>query len=241
MAIAPEQVDPLQHHSAIPIIIGVTGHRDLRPADMPRLKDQVRAILSGLRDNHRATPLLLLSPLAEGADRLVANVALEQGARLVVPLPLAREEYEKDFETQESKNDFSDLLKQAWKCFELPLAPENTSANTQGHGPKREEQYALVGAYIARHSHILIALWDGKQTGLEGGTGQIVDFKLKGIPAPFARTRKPLDIVDNGPVYQIVTPRTANPDPKGTPFNLEIRFPDGWKSSESLEKSYGRI
>ena len=241
MAIAPDQVDLVARNSAIPIIIGVTGHRDLRPTDLPRLKDQVRAILSELRDHHRKTPLLVLSPLAEGADRLVANIALEQGARLVVPLPLAREEYEKDFETQESKNDFSDLLKQAWKCFELPLAQGNTSANTQGPGPARNKQYALVGAYIARHSHILIALWDGEQAGREGGTGQIVDFKLNGIPAPFARARKPLDIVDNGPVYQIVTPRTVTPNPKGTPFNLEIRFPDGWKSSESLEKSYGRI
>jgi hypothetical protein len=245
MSISPETVDPVAHTSAIPIIIGVTGHRDLRPADIHQLKDQVRAILNDLRDNHTATPLLVLSPLAEGADRLVAQVALEQGARLVVPLPLAREEYEKDFETQESKNDFSDLLKQAWKCFELPLLQGNTLTRIQDHGPERDKQYTQVGAYIARHSHILIALWDGEQTGREGGTGQIVDFKLNGIPAPFARERKPLDIVDNGPVYHIVTPRAKNPNPKGTPFNLIIRFPTGWKSSESssesLEKAYGRI
>jgi hypothetical protein len=245
MSISPETVDPVAHTSAIPIIIGVTGHRDLRPADIPHLKDQVRAILNDLRDNHTATPLLVLSPLAEGADRLVAQVALEQGARLVVPLPLAREEYERDFETQESKNDFSDLLKQAWKCFELPLLQGNTLPSIRDHGPGRDKQYTQVGAYIARHSHILIALWDGEQTGLDGGTGQIVDFKLNGIPAPYARELKPLDIVDNGPVYHIVTPRTKNPNPKGTPFNLIIRFPIGWKSSESssesLEKAYGRI
>jgi len=241
MAISPEQVDLVAHNSAIPIIIGVSGHRDLLAADTPRLKDQVRAVLNRLRDDHPATPLLVLSPLAEGADRLVANVALEQGARLVVPLPLPQQEYEKDFETQESRNHFSDLLKQAWRCFELPLAKRNTSASIQDPGPERNKQYALVGAYIARHSHILIALWDGEQTSMEGGTGQIVDFKLNGIPVPFARAPKALDIVDNGPVYHIVTPRTRNPNPKGTPFKLEIRFPVGWESSESLEKSYGRI
>ncbi len=49
MSISPETVDPVAHNSAIPIIIGVTGHRDLRPADTPRLKDQVRAILEDLR------------------------------------------------------------------------------------------------------------------------------------------------------------------------------------------------
>ena len=245
MVTAPKQFDSAPHDSAIPIIVGVTGHRDLRPADIPQLKGQVRAILNDLRAKHPATPLLVLSPLAEGADRLVADVTLEEGARLVVPLPMPRAEYEKDFGTQESKNDFSKLLGQAWKCFELPVAPGNTSANIQSPGPERNRQYTQVGAYVARHSHILIALWDGEKTGEEGGTGQIVDFKLDGIPPPYARARKQLDIVDNGPVYHIVTPRTKNPNPKDTPFKLIVTFPIGWKSSksssESLEKAYGRI
>jgi len=241
MSISPETVDPVAHNSAIPIIIGVTGHRDLRPADTPRLKDQVRAILEDLRRKHPATPLLVLSPLAEGADRLVANAALEQEARLVVPLPLPREEYKRDFKTKESKNEFSELLRQAWKCFEIPLMKGSTHTSIADAGSERDKHYTQVGAYIARHSHILIALWDGEQTGLEGGTGQIVDFKLNGIPAPYAPPQRSLDIVDNGPVYQVVTPRAKNPHPQGTPFKLEIRFPEGWKSSESLEKSYGRI
>ncbi len=241
MTATPQRFDPVVNDSAIPIIIGVTGHRDIRPTDTPRLKDQVRAIFSELRTKHAATPLLVLSPLAEGADRLVAQVALEEGARLVVPLPLPREEYQKDFETQDSKAEFKDLLRQAWKRFELPLVKGNTFSSIQDPGLERNRQYALVGAYIARHSHILIALWDGEPTDHEGGTGQIVDFKLNGIPAPFARARKPLDIVDNGPVYQIVTPRIRNPHPRGTPFKLEIRFPDGWEGSESLERSSARV
>jgi len=241
MAIAPEQ---LAQNTAISIIIGVTGHRDLRPGDIPRLKDQVRAILEDLRLKYPATPLLVLSPLAEGADRLVAGVALDQGARLVVPLPLPREEYERDFDTKESKEEFSELLSQAWKCFEIPLMKVSSHASISDSGSERDKQYTQVGAYVARHSHILIALWDGEPTGLQGGTGQIVNFKLNGIPTPFASEVKPLDIVDNGPVYRIVTPRVKTPTPRGEPFNLEIKFPDGWKSSESLEsleKSYGRI
>jgi len=238
MAIAPKQVD---QNSAIPIIIGVTGHRDLRASDIPQLKNQVRVILKCLRDNYPATPLLLLSPLAEGGDRLVAQVALETEIRLVVPLPMPQEEYENDFETKESKDEFKQLLSQAWKCFELPLVPGNIGGGIQNSGSERQRQYAQDGAYIARHSHILIALWDGEHTELEGGTSQIVDFKLNGIPAPYAGPRKPLDLVDNGPVYRVVTPRAKNPNPQGIPFNLEIRFPEGWTSSESLEKSYGRI
>lgn len=238
MAIAPEQVDQVLQNSAIPIIIGVTGHRDLRPEDAPQLQGQVRAILEELRKNYPATPLLVLAPLAEGADRLVARVALEQSASLVVPLPLPREEYEKDFQTQDSKNEFRDLLNQASKCFELPSATGNSST-IPATGPVRDRLYTQVGAYIAHHSHILIALWDGERTAFEGGTARIVDFKLNGIPEPYARPQKPLDAVDNGPVYHILTPRV--PSPPGEPCKLQLRFPQSWTSSEPLEKSYGRI
>lgn len=240
MAIAPEQVDQVLHNSAIPIIIGVTGHRDLRPEDASQLQSRVRAILEELRKNYPATPLLVLAPLAEGADRMVARVALEQSASLVVPLPFPPEEYEKDFQTRDSKNEFRDLLNQASKCFELPPANGNSST-IPAPGPDRDRQYTQVGAYIAHHSHILIALWDGERTALEGGTARIVDFKLNGIPEPFARPQKPLDAVDNGPVYHILTPRVKNPSPPGELFNLQLRFPQSWTSSEPLEKSYGRI
>ncbi|HXD30972.1 MAG TPA: hypothetical protein VN643_07645 [Pyrinomonadaceae bacterium] len=236
------EVDLTAQTSLIPIIIGVTGHRDLQPSDITPLEDRVKEIVTSLRDAHPATPLLVLSPLAEGADRLVARVALEHGAKLIVPLPFSRSEYEKDFETDDSKKDFRELLKLAWKCFELPLAPGNSIESIRQKGPERNRQYTQAGAYIVRHSHILIALWDSAVTGLEGGTERIIDFKLNGIPAPYAGARKPLDIVDNGPVYHILTPRLKNRTPKGEPFSLEIKFPEGWtSSSESLEKSYKRI
>jgi hypothetical protein len=236
------EVDLSGPNSAIPIIIGVTGHRDLRPDDIAPLEDEVRKIVSSLRNDHPQTPLLVLSPLAEGADRLVARVAMDEGAKLIVPLPFSREEYERDFKTNESKQDFLAQLKAAWKCFELPLVPGNTLESIRPAGAARNRQYTQVGAYIVRHSHILIALWDRKVTGLEGGTEHIIEFKLNGIPPPYAGARRPLDVVDNGPVYHILTPRLQNPNPPGTPFSLEIKFPEEWKSSsESLEKSYSRI
>lgn len=226
--------------SAIPIIIGVTGHRDLRTEDTPELEQQVRKIFEELQVQYPDTPLLVLSPLAEGADRLVARVALEQHTQLVVPLPLPRLEYEKDFNTPESRAKFDRLLEKAWKCFELPLVVGNTLENIQNYGPNRDKQYAQVGAYIARHSQILIALWDGVETGLVGGTAQIVKFQLEGIPEPYAPSHNPLDIVDNGPVYHIVTPRVKNSPPAGEPFSLHIKFPTGWETADPLD-SYTRI
>jgi hypothetical protein len=60
-------------------MLGVTGHRDLRPQDVAGLRDAVRGVLRGFRERYPSTRLVVLSSLAEGADRLVAYEALEIG------------------------------------------------------------------------------------------------------------------------------------------------------------------
>src|SRR5438552_6900008 len=118
-----------------PLVIGVTGHRDLRPEDVEPLEKKVKHIFTRLRGLFPYTPLLVLSPLAEGADRLVARVALQPdvGARLVAPLPMPKRLYEQDFETRESLEEFHQLLERADAWFELPLADtEEASIRQQG-------------------------------------------------------------------------------------------------------------
>ena len=163
----------------LPLVIGITGHRDLRPEDREAVETRVRAIFREIQNRYPATPLVLLSPLAEGADRLVARVALNCGIRLIVPLPMPRADYERDFQTPASLNEFQKLLGRADRSFELAWAKADAEGTSDGH---RDRAYALVGAYIAHHCEILIALWDGEDTGKEGGTAQVVRFKLEGIP-----------------------------------------------------------
>ena len=81
----------------LPVVIGVTGHRDLRPEDSDRLEQSVGRIFSEVQRQCPNCMLVLLSPLAEGADRLVARVALRQGVRLICPLPLPVPLYSDDF------------------------------------------------------------------------------------------------------------------------------------------------
>ncbi len=244
---------------AIPITIGITGHRDLREEDIPELEKQVRSILDELIVKYPDTPLLVLSPLAEGADRLVARIALEENdkqrprAQLFVTLPLPISEYEKDFEhkdannktderrTKESKSEFHTLIAKATKCLELPLMDGNTPENIQQYGESRDRQYAQVGAYIVRHSQILIALWDADESGLEGATAHIVKFKLKGVPAPYAPAHNPLDVVDTGPVYHILTPRVKNPSPQGEILALKKIFPTDQEPEEIAKRSFERM
>ncbi len=41
-------------------------------------------------------------------------------------------------------------------------------------------QYAQAGIFISSHCHILLALWDGHESELLGGTAQVVSFHLQG-------------------------------------------------------------
>ena len=78
------------------IIVGVTGHRLLLREDS--VADGVEQAFHQIKLAYGARPLTVLSPLASGADQLVARRALlHPGAELVVPLPMPLEEYLDDF------------------------------------------------------------------------------------------------------------------------------------------------
>jgi hypothetical protein len=213
---------------AAPLVIGVTGHRDLRAEDLPQLEEIVGQIIEKLKKDSPHTPLILLSALADGADRLVAEVALARGVRLIVPLPMPRHIYETDFSTATSRLKFKELLARAGHWFELPLLHGATEAEIMEEGPARDRQYEQAGAYIVRHSHLLIALWDGKYRNLVGGTSRVVKFQLEGVPEPYAPRSSPIDTPESGPVYHLVTPRISNTDTEGAPFTRRRLFPKGY-------------
>lgn len=201
----------------LPLIVGVTGHRDLRPEDTEVLEGLVRRLIEDVKEAHPHTPLLLLSPLAEGSDRLVARVALELGVRLVVPLPLPLELYEQDFASEASRAEFRRLLSHAESSYVLPLMRGNTDQGIGEYGDQRNRQYAQVGALIARQSQVFLALWDGaSDTGHDkvGGTAEVVRFRLEGVPPSYEPTSaSPLSYSSSGRVYHLVTPRIGQPVP----------------------------
>jgi hypothetical protein len=214
----------------VPLVIGVTGHRDLREEDHEQLMARVLDFFRKLRSWCPSTPLVLLSPLAEGADRLVARVALDEfpdSVRLVVPLPMPRTLYEADCSSEASRLEFNKLLGRVepGDCFELPLLSVRADDVRLG-GEARDRQYAQAGAFVARHSQILLALWDGKDTGRVGGTSQIVSFQRDGVPEPYAPVRGALELPESGAVHQIVTPRTSTGDQPDQRFAVCEYFPD---------------
>ncbi len=227
-------------HGPLPLVVGVTGHRDLRPEDVPALEALVRATLTGVQERYPATPLRLLSPLAEGSDRLVARVAREAGVRFVVPLPLPQALYEEDFETEASRAEFRELLAAAAHVYELPLVEGNTPEGLREPGDQRDRQYAQVGAFIARHSQVFLALWDGREgAGFDktGGTSEIVRLRLEDASTSDEPSAGLLGRTTSGPVYHIVTPRRSAPAPEHA-LTCRLLLPMH-QAGATLEELYG--
>jgi hypothetical protein len=191
----------------IPIVIGITGHRDIPPDDVPVIQSAVREQLDRLRKNHTATPVILLTALAEGADCIAAHAAIETGTRIGVVLPMSQVEYERDFPTEASINEFRLLLQRAdW----IHIVTPSVDAAEADPDTFRNQQYLDAGIYIARHSQMLFALWDGDKAEKIGGTSHIVRLYQTGR-YPSMGPESLLSFPDSGPVIHIATRRASNP------------------------------
>jgi hypothetical protein len=157
----------------------VTGHRDLVALEVPRIREAVREFLAGLRAAFPDLPLLIVTPIAEGADRLVAEVAAEAGIALQFVLPMPRELYREDF-AEASRAEFDRLVEKG-DVVELPLLPGHTGAGIRASQAARDLQYERLGIYLAAHCHILLALWDGEPAAAPGGTAHVVQFHQQNV------------------------------------------------------------
>lgn len=157
--------------------VGVTGHRDLPAPAIPIIARTVTELLESVRDEvniiHRelktsglyedSPPILrCISPLAEGADMIVARQTLALEFELQSPLPFERTEYEKDFRTPKALAEFRELVTKASAVLELSGSREEAG-----------DAYHAVGSVVLEHCDLLIAIWDEKPPKGLGGTGQI--------------------------------------------------------------------
>ena len=223
----------------IPLYIGITGHRDIRDEDKQRLKQLIKRIIEEKIAQCPNTPIAILTPLAEGADRLAANAALECGVSFIAPLPMPVDEYRKDFTTRESLNEFNELLEKADIWFELPV-PDGTKMSELKHNKeKRDEQYYNIGFFIARQSQLLIALWDGIEKNNRGGTSHIINLKRTGIPSDYPNMQQRLKNLQTGPIYHILTPRKSVPAPADA-FTGRMIYENYWGRDEAMSIAMDR-
>jgi hypothetical protein len=203
-----------QSTGLIPFVVGVTGHRDLREEDLPALRQAVRSVLEQIAAPLRNTPILLLTALAEGADQIAAEVALDIGIEIAVVLPMALKNYLTTLSTDKARKDFHTLNDQAIHRIVLPAPhadhdhakPDAASDKDLEHRPYRQ-----LAAYLARHSHSLIALWDGS-VGEPGGTFEVL--------AGFHSASPENAHADAAWAFTISTPRIRHTEPLAEPFAI---------------------
>jgi hypothetical protein len=163
---------------SIPVLVGVSGHRDLVNADLPVIRSHVVEALARIERMSPNSAHLLISALAVGADQLVAEVAFERGWQVVALLPMALDDFIEDFETESTRQRFRALLD---GCFAIRTLPDGQLDPVITH--RRELQYRAQGTELARQAQVVIALWDGQPAPQNSvGTSWVVGVCRDGPP-----------------------------------------------------------
>ena len=141
--------------------IGISGHRFLRQKTI--LKKSLTKILEDILKIPELSSIKFYSPLAEGADQIAAALlpAYER-IDLVVPLPLAKEDYLTAFKTQKGRKNFNRLLNTAKHTLQLPeVCPE-------------QNVYVQLAHFLAQEVDLMIVIWNGEDAFGPGGTGDVI-------------------------------------------------------------------
>jgi hypothetical protein len=163
--------------------IGITGHIGLDPAKMEQLDRGIGEAIEHIERTFPKRYLTVFSPLAVGADRLVARRLLEQkGSRLIAVLPLPEDQYLEDFgPTDLHRENYEGA--EARQEFQYWLSHRAIETIVMLPSATRNEAYEEVGLYVAEHSDVMIAVWDGLPSQGRGGTADVV-AKAKELGKP---------------------------------------------------------
>ncbi|HET9810690.1 MAG TPA: hypothetical protein VFP53_03215 [Sphingomicrobium sp.] len=174
---------PTSHPPKLPFVlsVGITGHRiealaeDAVEAMADRLRSALIELKRGAIDLHRREEaifaespprLLFVSPLADGADQIAAEIALELGFELQAVLPFDRETYRTTLHNS-GLIRFDQLIARAACALELPGALDD-----------QIKAFVMAGRATVAQCDILVALWDGLPPRGRGGTGEVVQIAI---------------------------------------------------------------
>lgn len=197
----------------LPLVITVTGHRELHPDDVPRLESQLRIFFGELMAKYPDTPLLLMSAMGPGADLLAARVATEmRGIELVAVLPWPPGVCDEYSHRGGDRAAFETLLAQASRTICLPLPDGITEPRLAESADDRESCFATVGRYLTRQCEALLAIWDGGESE-NSQTWQMICWHREGADAPFASSGTHLDEPETGPAWHLPARRGTEAPP----------------------------
>jgi hypothetical protein len=205
--------------------IGVTGHRQIADVEgvTAAVQDVLRRVAARMpRADRTPVRLGVISPLAEGADRLVARAVLEtHDAVLEAPLPLPVGDYLRDFATAGSRQEFSALLGRAANVVEM--FPTGS----------REQAYKQVGEYVVDRCDVLIAVWDRQRAAGFGGTEDTYRYATR-------QGRRPVAVYVIDPLRAAVVEESVPEEGWPGGWAEVDRFNDGPMSTSALTAEVDR-
>ena len=178
-----------------PFMVGVSGHRDLDPDDLPRLREAVTGFVQQLREQLPDTELRMIVGMAEGADLLVAQTALALGVGVEAVLPMPLDQYAADFDAETLVSLKKLLRHPEIRCVELSSGAPTDDACLQHSAAQRDAMYANLTDTLIRRSSLLLALWDGRASQLSGGTADTV-LRYLGVRTDENVGIEPVEFVD---------------------------------------------
>ncbi|MCB2077679.1 MAG: hypothetical protein KDE55_08275, partial [Novosphingobium sp.] len=223
--------------------VAVTGHREigggLEDAARKERETQLRGTIARVLarsvetldtlqpasplDAPRGRQLRFLSALAQGADQLAAEAALDlPGWQCEALLPFAPDAYRQTFLIGDSALDtasqdrFDSLLPRMHLTFAIddwrwsqPVAEgygSNSGKTAMEERHWRARRYATVGDMLVRRADLIVALWRGTPPGGLGGTADVVSqARRSGVPIVWINPDAPEDVHSITP-----DPRTAH-------------------------------
>jgi hypothetical protein len=183
----------------VPLRIGITGHRDLGQLDVDGLRQTVEGLFRQLHQRLPGIHVELVSGMADGADRLAVEAALAAGLRVHALLPMPLDMYLTDFapaSQEQLRALLSDPRVQTTE-LELPLGIDRETAAVPGWA--RDALYVALAERLREGTSILLAMWDGEDRGLPGGTGDTVLRYLGLVTKESARPPRRLPLPQAGP------------------------------------------
>lgn len=180
-------------HNKNNLFIAITGNRDISQKQRLYVKNELLNILEKLQKTEEK--IKIITPLADGVDRLIVEVVLENKQfstfDFLVPLPMDEDIYLDTFgkglkinpiTQKESIEEYNHLISRMQSLSSKKSIKENLtfdrdlyfSSNADEQRAIRRTQYERLGEYLMENADILIAVYDKNRELKQGGTLEIV-------------------------------------------------------------------
>jgi hypothetical protein len=173
------EASQLQNSALRPFVVGLIGHRDLLDAEINHLQAAFDEYIEKILDTLKFTPILVLTSLAEGADRLAQRSKFRNQIKICSVLPFSLPEYSKDFLGRVKRAEFKTSIDDS----DYVISFEPKSSSIQMSVSERNKAYRDCAQWICDKSNSLYAVWDGNTSRGVGGTGDTVKYRIRNITA----------------------------------------------------------